>query len=184
VLIILAFLLIPFHISLFLSKKNNSVKGNFKLKCIGLTIYKSPIPPKEKKEKKKEKKKKKDKDWDLERIEKVLNLIFDSWPHFYRILTSIMRSIHIEKLSVSLIFGLESPADTAIVTGYIWAFLESTRYLIPIPLNISINPDLDKKIMDGTLDFELKIRFIRIATEILRAFTKKPVRSLLWEMRG
>ncbi|MDP3065112.1 MAG: DUF2953 domain-containing protein [Methanobacteriaceae archaeon] len=153
------------------------------MRWVGLTIFKRQIPfeksPSDEKEKKKPEKKQ---EWNLKRIRKTLNQLYEAWPHLERIIWALFHSITLEKLSLDLNFGLESPADTAIVTGYIWAFTESTRYLIP--MDISINPDFQNQVMDGSFDLEIKLKLLRITTELIRAITKKPVRSLFKEMRG
>ncbi|MEG3225285.1 MAG: hypothetical protein BME94_07165 [Methanobacteriales archaeon Met13] len=183
VLIILSFLLIPFHISLWLSKTGKSLQGDFKLRWLGLTIFKRKIPsvksPSHKKEDKDEVKKQK---WDIERIKKTVRLGGDAWPHLKRILQALLNSMKLEKLSLDLNLGLESPADTAVVTGYIWAFTESTRYLIPA--DISVTPDFQNQIMDGSFNIDIKMKLLRITLNLIRAITKKPVRSLFNELRG
>lgn len=182
-LIILSLLLIPFHISLWLSKTGKSIHGDFKLSWLGLTIFKRQIPSEKpsttKKEKKDEEKKQ---EWSLDRIKNTLSLLYRAWPHLERILWAVFHSTRLEKLSLDLNLGFESPADTAIVTGYMWAFTESTRYLIP--MNISITPDFQNQVMDGSFDLELKLKLLKITTESIRAITKKPVRSLFSELRG
>jgi Protein of unknown function (DUF2953) len=186
VLIILSFLLIPFQLSLRLSKKDQVLKGDMGISWLGLKIFKRKIPsPKEPREEKKEKKEdEKKQEWNLERIKNVLSLLGESWPYMERILKSIVGSIKIQEITLNLQLGLESPADTAIITGHIWAFMESTRYLIPLPLNISLNPDFENKILDGFLNLKLKIRLYGVIKEVLRAITKKSVRSLISELRG
>lgn len=185
VLIIFSFLLIPFQLSLWLTKKNQSLKGDLKISWLGVTFLKRKIPslkesPEDKKEKKEDEKEK----WDLERIKKVLRLLRESWPYIERILRSILSSIKIQEIYLDLKLGLESPADTAIVTGYIWAFTESTRYLLPRPLEIYVNPDFENKIIDGFFNLKIKFRLFSLTKEALRAVTKKPVRSLISELRG
>ena len=185
VLIIFSFLLIPFQVSVGLTKKNQSLNGDLRISWLGLTFFKRKIPslkesPEEKKDKKDDEKQK----WDLERIKKVLRLLRESWPYIERILWSILSSIKIQEIYLDLNLGLDSPADTALVTGYIWAFTESTRYLLPRPLEIHVNPDFEHKIMDGFFYLKLKFRFFSLSKEALRAVTKKPVRSLISELRG
>lgn len=157
-----------------------------RISWLGLPLFKRKIPfpkefPEDKKEKKEDEKKQ---EWNLERIEKVLSHLAESWPYLIRILKSIVGSIKIQKIKLDLQMGLESPADTAIVTGYIWAFTESTRYLIPCPLEISVNPNFENTILDGFLDLKLRFRLFGVTKELIRAITKKPVRSLISEMRG
>ncbi len=157
-----------------------------KISWLGLTLIKRRIPSTKKtqKEEKEEKKEKEKQKWDRERIEKVLSLFNESWPCMLQILHSLMDSIKIQEIRLNLQLGLESPADTAIVTGYIWAFTASTRYITPSIPDISIHPDFEKKILDGFLNLKLKIRLYRVTKELIRALTKKPVRSLISEMRG
>lgn len=186
VLIILSFLLIPFQLSLWLSKKDKSLLGNIRISWLGLPLLKRKIPsteetPEEKKEKKEDEKKQ---EWSLERINKVLNLLMESWPYMARILQSIIASVKIKEVKLDLRLGLESPADTAIMTGYIWAFTESTRYLVPPSLDISVHPDFENNILDGFFNLKLKIRLYGVTKEAIRAITKKPVRSLISELRG
>ncbi len=186
VLIIFSFLLIPFQLSLWLTKKNQSLNGDLKISWLGLTFFKRKIPsPKASREEKKEKKEdEKKQEWNLERIKKALSHLRESWPYLVRILQSIIGSITIRKIELDLQLGLESPADTAIITGYIWALTESTRYLVPSSLDISVHPDFENKILDGFLDLELKFRLYSVTKEVAWAITKKPVRSLISEMRG
>jgi hypothetical protein len=186
VLIILSFLLIPFQLSLWLSKKNKSVQGDMRISWLGLPLFKRKIPsPKESPEDKKEKKEDgKKQEWNLERIEKVLSLLVESWPYMVRILRSAIGSIKIQEITLDLLLGLKSPADTAIITGYIWACTESTRYLIPPFVDISVCPDFENEVLDGFLNVKLKFRLYGVTKEALRAIMKKPVRSLISEMRG
>ncbi|HMK53322.1 MAG TPA: DUF2953 domain-containing protein [Methanobacteriaceae archaeon] len=181
-LIILSLLLIPFHISLWLSKTGKSIHGTFKLRWLGLTIFKRQIPSPKPSSDKKEKDEKKKQEWTLDRIKKTLNLLYGALPHLKRILWALFYSTKIEKLSFNLNLGLESPADTAIVTGYIWAFTESTRYFIP--MEIFVTPDFQNQVMDGSFNLKLKLKLLKITTELIRAITKKPVRSLFNELRG
>ncbi|WP_286475846.1 DUF2953 domain-containing protein [Methanobacterium sp. CWC-01] len=186
VLIILSFLLIPFQLSLWFSKKEKSLKGDLRISWLGLAFFKRKIPfPRESREVKKEKKEdEKKQEWGLERIKNILSLLWESWPYMERILVSILGSIKIQEITMDFQLGLESPADTAIITGYIWAFTESTRYLFPIPLDISVQPDFENKILDGFLNLKLTIRLYGVTKEVIRAITKKPVRSLISELRG
>lgn len=157
-----------------------------KISWLGLPLFKRKIPsskksPEDKKEKREDEKKQ---EWNWERIEKVLSLLKESWPYIMRILRSVIDSIKIQEMRLDLQLGLESPADTAIITGYIWAITSSTQYLIPQSLNISVHPDFENQILDGFLNLKLKFRLYSVTKELIRALTKKPVRSLISEMRG
>lgn len=78
--------------------------------------------------------------------------------------------------------GLESPADTALFTGYIWAFTYPLNALTRI--NTIITPDFDRRILDGNLELDVKLKLGGVVIEAIRAYTKKPVRELIHELRG
>jgi hypothetical protein len=78
--------------------------------------------------------------------------------------------------------GMESPADTALFTGYIWSVTYPLNVLTRI--DAVITPDFDRRILDGDLEVDVKLRLVGIVVEAIRAFTKKPVRQLINEMRS
>lgn len=186
VLILLSFLLIPLKLSLNLKKHGSDFKGRFSLYWLRIRIISKKFPEKEGKKKKKEKKEKKEKGkkdkFDLDRILKILNLLLESWPHFYRLLVTIYRSFTLEKFSLNLNMGLESPADTAMFTGYIWAFTNPLSAITPI--QVLVTPEFNRKVLDGDLEMEVKLKLIWIVVEAVRAYTKKPVRELINEARS
>lgn len=188
-LILLSFLSIPLKLSLDIKKHGSKLKGKFSLVWLGIKIFSKEIPGEEedkkakkekKKEEKKDKKDKKDK-FDLQRILKILNLFMEAWPHLYRLIISFFRSFTLEKFSLNLTMGLESPADTAMFTGYIWSVTYPLNALTRI--DAVITPDFEKRVLDGDLQMDIRLKLIGIVVEAIRAFTKKPVRKLIWEIR-
>lgn len=185
VLILLSFLLIPLKLSLYLNKQGTETGGKFTLRFLGITLFSRKIPEdktdeKEEKEEKKEKAEKKDK-FSLERILKILKLFKESLPYIYGLMTSIYNAMTIEKFSVNMNLGMESPADTALFTGYIWSFTYPLNALTRIDVNI--NPDFQRRVLDGNFQMDIDIRLIGIVVEVIRAYTKKPVRELIKEVR-
>lgn len=189
-LILLSFLLIPLKLSLDLKKRDSEIKGKFGLRWLGIRVFSREIPGEEKDEDKKKKKEKKEKDekkdkkdkFDLDRILKILNLLLESWPHIHRLLVAIYRSFTLEKLSLNVTMGLESPADTALFTGYIWSVTYPLNALTRI--EAVITPDFNRRILDGDLEVDVKLKLGGIVVEAIRAFTKKPVRKMINEMRS
>lgn len=184
-LILLSFLLIPLKLSLYLNKQGTETGGKFTLRFLGITLFSRKIPEdktdeKEEKEEKKEKAEKKDK-FSLERILKILKLFKESLPYIYGLMTSIYNAMTIEKFSVNMNLGMESPADTALFTGYIWSFTYPLNALTRIDVNI--NPDFQRRVLDGNFQMDIDIRLIGIVVEVIRAYTKKPVRELIKEVR-
>jgi hypothetical protein len=187
VLILLLFLLIPLKLSLNLKKRDSEFKGRFSLYWVGIRVFSREIPGEEKEEDKKKKEEKKSDDdkedkFNLERIRKILHLLKGSWPHIYRLMITIFRSFTLEKFSLNVTMGLESPADTAMFTGYIWSFTYPLNAITGI--DAVITPDFQRRVLDGDLELDIKLKLIWIVTESIKALTKKPVRQLINEMRS
>ncbi len=191
-LILLSFLLLPLNLSLSFKKQGSEINGHFYLKFLGIRIFSRNIPEDEKdkakkeeeKEEKEDKEEKTDKEdkFDLKRILKILNLVKESWPHLYRLITAFYRSVSLKKFSLHLNLGMESPADTALFTGYIWSFTYPLNAITRI--DAVITPDFDRRVLDGDLEVDVSLKLIWIVVEVVRAYTKKPVRELIGEIRS
>ncbi|BDZ71070.1 DUF2953 domain-containing protein [Methanobacterium petrolearium] len=181
----MSFLLIPLKLSLNLKKHGSQIKGKFSLIWLGIRVFSREIPEEkdedEKKKKEKEEKDKKEK-FDVDGILKILNLFLDAWPHIHRLLVTIYHSFSLEKFSLDLVMGLESPADTALFTGYIWAFTNPLTALTPI--HVLVTPEFNRRVLDGNLQIDVKLKLFRIVVGAIRAYTKKPVRELIKEIRS
>jgi len=174
-LIITSLLLIPFHISLHLSKKGSLTQGDFHISWLGITFIRRKIFPEERKKEKEEKR------FDWRSITEMISLFTESFPHLKRILNAFMKSISIERFSCDVTIGLDSPADTATISGYIWSLAPLVN-LFP-KAYLSVKPDFQEKRLDGSMIIELKVKLLRIAVAFIRAFTKKPVRQFFRKMR-
>ncbi len=188
VLILLSFLLIPLKLSLSFKKQGSEINGQFSLKFLGIRIFSRDIPGAEKekakkKEEKEDKEEKTDKEdkFNLKRILKILNLVKESWPHIYGLITACYKAVSLEKFSLNLTLGMESPADTALFTGYIWSFTYPLNAITRI--DAVITPDFDRRVLDGDLEADVSLKLIGIVVEAIRAYTKKPVRELIKEVR-
>lgn len=174
--------MVPFHIILNLCNDGFKIHGNFKLTWMKIKLIQRKIPPEEKEEKKEKKEKRKDKaKFDVKRIPKLISLFIESWPYFGRILNAFLKSTSFEKFSLDLVIGLGDPADTAIINGYLRALI-SLANIIPNAY-FSVEPDFQRERIDGHLVMDIKIRLFWIVIEFIRAYTKKPVRMLIGELR-
>ncbi|MGB7968898.1 MAG: DUF2953 domain-containing protein [Methanobacterium sp.] len=183
VILIASITLIPFHITLNLNNKGLDYNGYFKITWLRIGILKREIPIKEEeKEEKKEVEKKAKAEWTVNRIIKIFNLFLESMPYFENIFYAVFRSITIEKLRLNLALGMDSPVDTAQMAGFFWSILPTVN-LIP-KVSIHMNPVFMKSTFEGNLEFELKIRLFWIVIEGIKAITKKPIRSLINEVRA
>lgn len=178
ILIIIGILVVPFHIHLNLYNVGFNVKGTFKLTWVKIKLIQRKIT--QNKETQKEESKKKNK-FNIKNIFKIISLLIESWPYLKRVLNAILKSTSIQKFSLNLKVGLDDAVDTAMIVGYLWA-LASLINVIP-NVYLSIAPDFQKEHLDANLVLNIKIRLLMIVIELLKAFTKKPVRKLFNELR-
>ena len=174
-LLILGLLLLPFRISLNFLKKGSSIRGSFRISWLGIRFIRLKIPLEERKEEKEKAK------FEWRNAPEMLSLFTESAPYFMNILNAVMKSSSIEIFSGKVFMGLDSPVDTALISGYLWMFASLVN-LIP-NVYLSISPDFQKSRFDGSIIFTLKIRLFRIVIAFIRAFLKKPVRQLFNTMR-
>ncbi|MGB9978973.1 DUF2953 domain-containing protein [Methanobacterium sp.] len=186
ILFIIGILVIPFHISLELFRQNNINQGYLRIRWWKIKIIdRELIQPKKKEKKEKTPKRKFDVNKLLDILPDMLpNLIpnfIKSLPYFINIMESSLRSISIERIALNFIFGLGEAADTAMVGG----FLYSVAAVINVLPNtyFLVEPDLKNERLDGSLNVKLKLTLLRIVAASLKALTKRPVISLLWELR-
>ena len=178
VIVIIGILMVPFHIYLNIYNTGFKIKGTFRLTWVKIKLIQKDIPP----EKQAQKKENEDENkFEINSIPKILSLFVESWPYLERVFNSFLKSTSFEIFSLNLTLGLGDPADTAMVSGYFWA-ASSLLNIIPNAY-ISLEPDfLNERIeVDATL--KIKIKLFWIVVELIRAFTKKPVRALFKELR-
>lgn len=173
--------MVPFQISLKFYRKNSVNEGYFRLRWLKIRLIHRKIPSDKKKPKKEKIEKKEGKKIDFNRIPKILEYFGESLPYIMNVFEAFLRSVSINKISINSIIGLDSPADTAIVSGYLLG-LASVVNILP-KTNFTVDPDFNKERIDGSILVEMKLRLFWIAVESLKAFTKKPVRSLFGELR-
>ena len=177
--------MVPFHISLELFRQNKINQGYLRVKWWKIKIIdRELIQPKEKKKEKKPKRKfdvKKLLDVLPEMLPKVIPDFIESLPYFMDMMGSSLRSISIERIALNLIFGLGDSADTAMVGGFFYSMAAIVN-VIPNTY-FSVEPDLKKERLEGSLNIKVKLRLLRIVATSLKVLTKRPVRSLLWELR-
>lgn len=178
ILILIGILLVPFQISLKLNKMGSVNKGYFKLTWLKIRLIQRKIPSDKKKQ---EKEKKEGRKINFDRIPKVLKHLEESLPYILDVLEVFLRSVSINKISINSVIGLPSPADTARIYGYLMG-LASIINIFP-KTDFTTNPDFDKERIDGSILIEIKLKLLWIVIESLKALTKKPVRSLLGELR-
>jgi len=174
---------VPFHISVELFRQGNVNQGYLRVKWLKIKIIDRELIRPPKKETKPKRK------FDVNKfintlqdtLPKIIPNFIKSLPYFMNIFWVFLQSITIEIISFNFIIGLGDSADTAMVGG----FLYSVAAIVNVFPNIyfSVEPDLQNERLEGSLEVKLKLRLLKIAAATLKALIKRPVISLLWELR-
>lgn len=207
-IILLAFLLLaPFSLFLDVSKKEPLIEGSIRLSWLGLTLRNVEMSPqsggdllasfwKEDAEKEVQvvEKRKTIKDGISEGNDKVIDSetaesirppgvssLIDAAPALARILWRLLKSMHVNLSSCRLCFGLDDPAQTAIICGYLW-FLASALGIFPT--RIYIEPYFAGERLEGELVADVKARLLWAVFALIMALREREIRLLLREMLG
>ena len=189
-LFLVLLLVAPFHLSFELSKRGPPVRGIYRIEWLGFTLRKgdilSPSPegtvePEETEARVEEKgamaaKKRKK----LMRSPSPGSLL-DAFPALLRLLKDLLKSIDLQKISCRLCFGFDDPAQTAVMSGYLWSVVSA---LIPLQADIFIEPCFDGERLEGDLAGELRARMLWPVMAIIGSLRERKIRRLLMEMAG
>jgi Protein of unknown function (DUF2953) len=198
-LMLVIIFLAPVRISLNLAKKGPLILGSYRIGWLGIILYKGDISPpapeemikawseetdREKaegvaeglaKEKLKDEKKQK----------KQPHLpgpnprdLMEALPALARVFMDLIKSINVETISCRVSFGLDDPADTAVISGYIWSILSAIGLY---RANIYIEPYFEGERLDGSILADIKARLLWIALALVKALGEEKIRRLLIE---
>ena len=194
-----ALILVPFHLCLDLKIDGFSVTGFYKVKWFGLTIRRVELsgPGEDEDIKRLEDKKKtkirtvsagkdvkkdnadKRSKFDRQRFLKDPRLFIDALPSFFSILKDLMRTVHIERILLNITLGLDDPANTAILCGYLWSMASFVSKPSAI---IRIDPYFGGDRLIGSANAEVWGRLLWVMLAFIGALREKPIRRLLKEM--
>jgi hypothetical protein len=177
-IIVVSLLVIPFGVSFQFLKDGKIMRGRFALSWLGLTFVRRDIPSKRAKKKGGEEKKKRS---FSNLVKKVLSISPDSLSTLPPIFGALRKSVRVKEISGSLTIGLVDPSDTAFVSGCMWSIV-STINAIP-RTSFFVYTDFENERLDASISAKLKVRMLRIALSLIRAFTKKPFRDLIGAIR-
>lgn len=121
-----------------------------------------------------------ERDHDTERSPSPGTLL-NAAPAIMNFLRDLLKTIVFERLSCRLCFGLDDPADTAVMSGYLWS-MASTLGLFRA--NVFIEPYFGGEWLEGVFEAELKTRLLWIAKAVINAFREKEIRSLIRDVAG
>jgi len=117
---------------------------------------------------------------DIKRSPKPGTLL-NAAPAIINFLKDLLKTIVFEKLYCRLCFGLNDPADTAVMSGYLWSVASTLRLF---RANVFIEPYFEGERLEGVFEAELKARLIQIAIAVINALRKKEIRSLIRDFAG
>jgi hypothetical protein len=107
--------------------------------------------------------------------------LINAAPSLVKILRDLLKSIGVKKFSGRLCFGLNDPAQTAIISGYIW-FLASALGLFPA--SIFIEPWFEGERLEGEFKAEIEVRLLWSAFATIQILRVRETRLLFREMLG
>ncbi len=100
-------------------------------------------------------------------------------PALLRLLRDLAKSVNIEKISSHISFGLDDPAETAAMSGYLWSLASALGFY---RANIYIEPFFEGEKLDGSFLADLRARLLWIALALIKALREEKIRKLLREM--
>jgi hypothetical protein len=103
-------------------------------------------------------------------------------PSFRILLRALRRSISLRRLAVEVNLGLDDPAKTAELSGYVW----SVSWLANLLPNTSfvVTPVFEGAKLEGSASASLRVTLLPLVAGFLGAYSKRPFRALLREVRG
>ena len=107
--------------------------------------------------------------------------LIDAAPALAEFLGDLGRSIHIKRLSCRLCFGLDDPAQTAIISGYIWFFACTLGISLA---DLIIEPWFDGLRLEGKLDAEIRAKLFSPIWAAIKSLRRKEIRQLVREVLG
>jgi hypothetical protein len=107
--------------------------------------------------------------------------LFNAAPALAKILRDLLKSIRVKKFSSRLCFGLNDPAQTAIISGYIWFLASALGFF---PASIYIEPWFEGERLEGEIMAEIEIRLLWSAFAVVQILRTSETRLLLKEMLG
>jgi hypothetical protein len=198
-LMIIIIFLAPIHISMSLEKSGPLIHGYYKIRWLGITFYKGDISPptpeqiirswgeetdrdatagrtegREEDRLKKGKKQKREPSLPSPNPKEIMEAL----PALARVAKDLIGAINLNIISCHICFGWNDPADTAIISGYIWSLVSAAGLN---RANIRIDPYFEGERLDGSLLADIKARLLWVALAMIKALGEEKIRNLVME---
>jgi hypothetical protein len=191
--------LAPIHISMDLAKKGPLIQGSYRIRWFGITFYKGEILPPTAEEMVKSWGEEKDRamaEAEKERMaeEKLKEEkkrkrqpplpspdpkdLMEALPALARLFRNLIKSINLETISCRVSFGFYDPADTAIISGYLWSIISAIGLY---RADICIEPYFEGERLDGSFLADIKARLLWIVLALIKALGEEKIRRLIIE---
>jgi hypothetical protein len=189
-----AVFLAPFRISLNMEKDGLLVQGFYRIGWLGITLhqgrinpetreempideYKQPFkPPSEQSSRQSSKQSSKQPPEEPSVPGPDTKEFIEALPALARVSMGLVRSIDLERISCQITFGLNDPAETAALSGYLWSIASAMGLY---RANIYIEPYFGGERLDGRFLAEIKARLLWIVLALAKAVTEKSIRGLI-----
>lgn len=194
--------LAPFRLSLNMEKDGPLIRGFYKIGWLGITLRQEEIYPNTPEEKLKEENKQPSEQLSKQPSKEPFKQpskqpskqpfeppskqppmpspdpkeLIEALPALARVFMGLIKSIDIEKISSWISFGLNDPAETAAMSGYLWSIASAIGLY---RANIYIEPYFGGERLDGRFLAEIKARLLWISLALARAITEEKIRVLI-----
>lgn len=196
-LLVAVVLLAPFHISLNMEKDGPVAQGFYRISWLGVTLHRGRIYPETPGERKAEEIREDEykKPPEPERLSEQtykqtskqpskqspipgpdFKELIEALPALARVFIGLIRSIDIEKIFCKISFGLDDPAETAAMSGYLWSIASALRLY---KADVHIEPYFGGERLDGRFLAEIKARLLWIALAFVKAVKEEKIRGLI-----
>lgn len=183
----LLILFFPFHLSLNASKEGNSMEGVYAIAWLGISLKEGTIFPQTAKitgpdegnVPKKAAEKRPGSGTGLIRDRSVNpQSLMEALPVLARIIVDLFKSIKVN-VSCSLRFGLDDPADTAVLSGCFWSVASAAGIS---KADIMFVPCFEGQRLEGWFRAEMRARILSLVVAMLSALKEKKTRRLIIEI--
>ena len=174
-LLVASFLLIPLRASFLARREGGYTEGELSVRWLGIRVMRRrvmPAPARTKEAPEEERR---------ANPLRMLVLLRDALPSVMVLVRAFRLGVSVRRLSATVDLGLGDPAETAYVSGCIWAV---SWALNRVPgVSFVLRPDLERARLEGSAEGEASVWLLPLVVGFLRAYRRKAFRELMKEAR-